>query len=635
MPIFPPAGITFPLPANTCWVSPTGSDSNVGSEYRPVKTYKRAVEIIQDLGGGTVLAETNCWASPTPGAGLFLRSPAADPGLGGPDWVDIPHPLKLQGVGAGDTVAQGFGTSYIAPGGGASNFTGSCLWLAGVANGFWASQIYFSGAFNATAAVALGLSSPLAAWSFSTTYDNESRVIYGGKAYLSKQNANLNNPPSTSPDWWDQMLPDSVASSGLAWVENTSTLLFEKCNVFKDGNLGPAVDHGVTFWEIWNNCSFQRARNDDIDRLNSCAVRYVCPLQRAQYLQKLINCNFGSGGIYVQGPSSLEHLENLSIENPLMPLVTMVNEPMTGAAPAWVYGSELYVADAVAHPEFTLSIDNQSTGWAMVERSDAASGRVIEVQPARHTLQSRFGYGSVGNVSLMQQDSARRTFGPASSDYPNVALLPSGTSNNAPDGSTTAVRPSAPYRLFDDAADSRLAIDVGDRLVFGCWLKPESYPLGTLMLIQNVGSAPISFYLGGFLNDSERQVTLSANEYISWGPLSNDYNYNQWLYQSGWLRVISRSVGSRLTVQANLGNTGAVWRPYASVLPSSSGLDDAEAYQRALHAQSPATQNVAGACVPPPTGALPFWPGVKLAFWDATLGTWKQLDIDNGTVRIS
>jgi hypothetical protein len=29
------------------------------------------------------------------------------------------------------------------------------------------------------------------------------------------------------------------------------------------------------------------------------------------------------------------------------------------------------------------------------------------------------------------------------------------------------------------------------------------------------------------------------------------------------------------------------------------------------------------------------WPGQKFAFFDATLGVWKYLDIDNGAVRIT
>lgn len=69
---------------------------------------------------------------------------------------------------------------------------------------------------------------PKGAYSNATTYAKLEAVSYGGIAYVSMQDGNLNHQPDTSPTWWMQLVSAQIVVSssapsnvvdGMIWVD--------------------------------------------------------------------------------------------------------------------------------------------------------------------------------------------------------------------------------------------------------------------------------------------------------------------------------------------------------------------------------------------------------------------------------
>ena len=160
-------------------------------------------------------------------------------------------------------------------------------------------------------------------------------------------------------------------------------------------------------------------------------------------------------------------------------------------------------------------------------------------------------------------------------------------------------------------------------------------------MIQNSGSGPITFRMGGFMSKANTDVTLAAGGTIPW--LSDDApgGLKNWLYYFGWLRVISRGSG-RITILAGMPspNVGAIWAPYAGIIPAADALlsSDSEVMMAAAHAQPPASARVAGSpdtIVSPAAGCFALRPGQTLGLWDPTTNVFRQISVNAGVLVVT
>ena len=652
---FPPinsggGGGGVPIPSFSVYVATNGNDSNDGVT-KPVKTLTRGAQLIQAGHGGTVYFEDSVWASPISGSGLKLYGPG-DPGLhSASDWVECLYPMQFTPSGNPQRSPQAWGSSFVAPGGGAIEFTEPVLWVAGTGvNMIFNNTMLFTAGSGTFPCARLGLSSPLAAWNSGTTYNagQGDCVVFGGLAYYNIQNPNTNHQPDVSPTWWAPCRISSLPTAEKAYAAaSTSALHFDTCQGTRAlAHSGPVIDQGFTFEIYHNRCNYYNpAVADATDILNNSVIR-MTPTQPAgaNYLQYFDYCSTVATGILAIGDTQ-GTVRTFFTENSTQPCITLQANTAdnTGGLSNW-YCFDVENADSSLIPAELRAVDNTSGGNVFAELCYPCSGRAVQINCVFPAPPSTVGqYGQQGVLSNFQQDSSRRTYGPAIANYPNIAWQPpaASTFTTAPDGTNTAMSlSSALHNFFVDGTAPQVLAD-GDRLIFCCDFNWYSAGGTNSALILNSGSGPITFQLGGYMASANQTITLAAGNSISWLAPTPGANKN-WLHYFGWLRVVTRGSG-RITLQAGMDASssavGAIWHPFAAILPhTDTTISDSEAMMLALHAQPPANVRKAGSpdtVVSPAAGALALWPGQKIGFWDATLLAWKYLDIDNGTVRIT
>ena len=601
------------------YASPFGNDTDRGdSEDRPFKTLWRAVEAVEAAGGGTIYFRDGTWASPFPGGGLKMRG-ASDPGVGGADWLTINGRITFQGWGIPETGSQGWPTNFIAPGGGAGEFVEPVLWLCGTGEAItFSNALFFSESHSIFPAVRLGLSSPLPAWDSSVSYDTDNSVIFGGVAWDCVVD-NVNQTPGPLSTFWTISRSSLVASEQLAG-SFTSQTYFEQCYFERLNNhVGPCVDLGTSFWNYFSYCGFGK-NGDNTDILQNCAVRAMATTRSTAGLQFYDHSNFAVSGIYSNGSYNAV-VEIATIESPLYPIIDLENDPDLGSGGARVYGFELQISDGT-----NVAIHNASLGLATAARCAPCSGRVTEIDPVfPGNMVTDFNYGRSDAQLLMQQDSARRTYGPASFKYPNVAWQPpaSATFTTAPDGTNTAMVSDISHALtlFDETTALQ-ALHDGDRLMWGAWMLFTAGGASTGNYISNGGTGSMTVFLGGFMPQANSQLVLTSNA-ERWLP-DAPTTAGLWVWQWGWCKVISHGTG-RVTISAQTYTSGAIWRPYAAIVPAADPISDSEVAYLVMHAQPPAGYRLAGTPdvpLPPAAGSLAMWPNVPWAWLDPISKTW-------------
>jgi hypothetical protein len=325
----------------------------------------------------------------------------------------------------------------------------------------------------------------------------------------------------------------------------------------------------------------------------------------------------------------------------------MIDDPWWGTGGSqgtWV-ATNAQSADPVVLGE-NRAIDNQSFNIAIANVCTPSTGRVIENNSNQPALPftDRQNVGTQDAVSWMQQDSSRRTYGGAVGGYPNIAWQPpaAGPFVTAPDGTNTAYSLSAGsfLSIFDEGSTASQALATGDRLMWGCWHNWYTGGGSTPNRIYNTGGGNIQILLGGFVPYGNTTQTLTpggSTQFIRWLPDAPGGNAI-WLWSWGWLKVVSHGTGL-IQVRAGIDGTGAIWRPYAAILPaaSSSTISDSEVAAYIMHAQPPPNVRKAGTPdipVSPPAGAYSRWPGQTDGWWDATAGVWRTTYVDGGVLWV-
>lgn len=638
----PPAAVGT---GNTWTVAVDGSDDNDGIAA-PLKTLERAAILCQLGGGGTIVAEDYVWASPRLGGGLKLLG-ASDTGIGldlDEGWIEVNNPMTFRFEGNPERFKQGWGASYIAPGGGAGTSIEPVLWIAGTVQALtFENAQFWTDSPSIFPTVRLGLSSPLAPWDAGKLYDTTAAVTYGGKPYDKIASTTIGDQPDISPAKW-QLSRDNLVNGDNLGAAQTVFCNFKKCQFIRvRQDVGPALDLGLTFWDYYEKCLFTKigysADPGTDNPILNCAIRNVSTARGAGYLQYLTECQFDGAGIYSSGETS-GVINGASYEDAIFPLFYAENSAQhgTGSATRW----DLYNVDVNDGPfgEIRAAV-NASSGVVYATRCAPSYGRVIETNPTSPTSEptDRLTYGQSGPTLLLQQDSARRGYGPVASKYPNVAWQAPSTATfvAAPDGSNTAFAAGGVIHTMFDESDATQTLVDGDRLIFGVWNRWDTGGAGAGNYITNSGSGNITVLLGGFVSKQNQEVTLIPGEAFRWlGDIPS--SIGQWAWSWAWLKVIAKGTGA-VAITANTSTTGALWRPNAQIIPAADALiSDSEAAYLAMHSAGPATVRKFGApdtIVTPAVGTVAMWPGQKIAFWDATLSAWKYLDIDNGAARIT
>jgi hypothetical protein len=635
------AGAGISIPSNTVQALTSGNDAHDGVTA-PVKTLSRAVFLIQQMHGGTILTEDFIWASPTLGGGLNLRG-SSDTGIGGPTWLDIAYPMKITFNGNPEPGPQAWGAGYIAPGGGAGEFIEPAVQMAGLGAGLiWENAQFWTQSTGNFPTVRAGLSSPLAAWDAGTVYNLDASVTYLGKPYdCIISGTTPGDAPSTHPLQW-RISRSNLINGDLLGSAYTANILFNKCQFVRiREDLGPALDLGVSFWNYYQNCMFYHTAGSAVDPVYNASVRMMDTARGAAYLQFFTECQQVGMGFYGTGDTS-GVINGMSIENAASPQLQLEQDPDLGRGglSRWdVFNMD--VNDSPPLISETRSILNNALGIVYATRCAVGHGRVIENEPTSigSPMTDRFTYGTSGPTLLKQHDSARRSYMSGSSKYPNVAWqAPTGaTLMAAPDGTMTAFAAGpVSHTLFDGSTAPQTLVD-GDRVIFGFWNRFDTGGDSSGNFVSNSGAGNITIFWGGFTPLCNQTLTLTPGEALRNLPDVPSSN-GQWAWQWGWLKVITKGTGA-ITISANTSTTGALWRPSVQIIPASDTLiTDSEVAYLAMHSPGPANYRKFGApdtILSPTAGTVPFWPGQKLAFLDATLGVWKYLDIDNGAVRVT
>jgi hypothetical protein len=639
-PPLPLIGGNISVPSNTIIVSTTGNDSHNGTTAA-VKTLFRAVQLTQELHGGTIIAEDFVQASPFPGGGLNLRG-SSDPGIGGESWIDIAYPMKITFSGNPEPGPQAWGASYIAPGDGAGEFIEPAVQMAGLGAGLiWENAQFWTESTGNFPTVRAGLSSPLAVWDAGTVYNLASSVTYLGVPYdCIISGSTPGDAPNTHPAQWRLSRCSLINGDGLGSAY-TANILYSRCQFVRlREDLGPALDLGVSFWNYYQNCQFYHTASTVLDPVFNSTVRMMDTGRGAAYLQFFTECQQLGTGFYGTGDSS-GIINGMSIENAVSPNLWLAEDPDlgTGVLSRWDCFN-MDVNDSPGGIGEARSVLNNCRGVVYTTRCGPANGRVIENDPTTFTpMTDRFTYGESGPTLLRQHDSARRNYGPVSAGYPNVAwqATTGATLTTAPDGTNTAFLAGAvSHALFDETTGPQTLVD-GDRVIFGFWNRFDTGGSSAGNFVSNSGSGDMTIFWGGFTPLCNQTITLSAGEALRNLP-DVPSSFGQWAWQWGWFKVITKGSG-KVTISANTTVTGALWRPSVQIIPASdTSIKDAECAYLAMLGTAPPNFRKFGApdtILSPTVGMVAMWPGQKFAFFDATLGVWKYLDIDNGAVRIT
>ncbi len=409
---------------------------------------------------------------------------------------------------------------------------------------------------------------------------------------------------------------------------------------------GPALDIGYSFWSWYNQCAFV---HDGFVAapIVDCTVRYNASLGGTSYLQYWNNTRFSGGGIYARGNTQL-YGDHLFGENMVQAVVYLDIGDVDLGFPVGTF-NDVQSADSIS----TVSVQNNGRGlitctdcFNVVGTAIQYNAGIIEEVPAL-LLAGQVGVGGI--VAKLQTGTTRRVFSSTTGPYRNIArpfswqpgtplsLVP------GPDGMATSAATGAThatiYSLFD-AADGYELPAAGDRYVVGAWLKlgdnpPGGYS-GSVMANNGTGNINATVFAPG--STGFVPTDFVPGQVAGWFSSAQNVQVGQWFWAWGWIKINSVTAGTRLVIQAVL-DPNVISRPWVIRIPAGDGVQDAEIAELALNGYgSPAfagTPLTNTAPLSPDPGMPALWPGQKLAFWDATLGAWKYLDIDNGAVRVT
>ncbi|HVT61956.1 MAG TPA: hypothetical protein VHD33_00500, partial [Legionellaceae bacterium] len=479
----------FKFPKNVIRVSPYGNDNNNGLYVTtPVRSVSVGIQKLEALGGGTLEIEDQSWANPINGLGLLLYGTAnhASTTPGGvipTGYIFVSKPMQIIGL-AGKGTAKGTQSTVctIAPGGGATDFTGPALDLAGTFAPLNFQNILFIKQNEpGVPTCIIGYSTPPPVWDAGTNYGSiDYSVIYGGRAYqVYNHDVPTGMPPTGDPDsglYWVPCRPSTLnTGAGARAVAYSANLVFSQCGFRRDGlHAGPALDIGSAFWIWFEHCGFVAASDGSVP-LTDAAVRYAGTSAGAAYLQYFHNAQFNGGGIYCYGGGNgtIINATNEDVGN----LFLAEAAPDTDNSNGTVW----YIFKASGEDEGTSCVSNFTTGDVVAERCTGVHRGYVKVRDPNLVAQigtgiaDHFIYGESQFVSLLQHDGARRGYGPVATAFPNVAYQfnPAATTfTTAPDGTNTAKVSGLgnEHTMFDEGVAGQVLND-GDRVIWGCWMR--------------------------------------------------------------------------------------------------------------------------------------------------------------------
>jgi hypothetical protein len=223
--------------------------------------------------------------------------------------------------------------------------------------------------------------------------------------------------------------------------------------------------------------------------------------------------------------------------------------------------------------------------------------------------------GIVGGRLYGPHDGARRPHALVTVPYQNIASVPAGSASTGPDGSSRGVTGNTFVVLYSAGG---LTLSAGDRYFFGAWVKKVGATANYFVINRTNFTTTLDSNNGTYGVD--RGAILGLQQTADHG----------WYFHHQMLKVLTVSGGAgaqTLSWWHYSGSTDVVCYPVCFKVPVAAGFSDNDAMEMLYHMCSIPTGPVAD------TYALQR--GQRLAFYDATLATWKYLDIDNGTVRIT
>lgn len=647
MPTFPASGSSTPANSfvsapQSFYAAPEGDNSSGdGSQFRPFLTINKAIEACMSGAGGIVQYAPNTRAHTVNGAGIWLRG-INDPGPGGPGWVNnVNQALQIRPwLKTGGSFSFG-GIGWL-PGGNASAFSSSPLWLAGTNSGLSMDNLSMAVPAANAPTMRMGLSSPLNAYSALTTYSIGDYVQSGGIAYVSIANSNINHTPVSSPAQWTGIraaIADGLSPTLMAFVR------FRDCYWEKLGtDNGPAVDIGAGFWYWFEHCSLART-TAGTNLLTNCAMRQYSDGSGDSYLTYMSDTILSGMGAYVVGGCEL-NMDRVSGENCNVMGLWVGDPGPTGVSPR---GAISLCTLSDGDPSVKI-VQNNGTGYVHVIDSDPAGGNVhFDGNLQAASVISLGQAGITGPTAELFTEAGRRLHASGTCAYKNIATALqwfTPTYAKGPDGAAagthTAAVLSDEYVIYDQA-NGWDAPAAGDYYAWGVWIKWDgTNPTDSGFSVKNNGTGNLVLFNGSpQASGGTGQFTLGASGVLAWqSPMPAAIG--RWTWYSGWIKVVSVAAGNSLKINAAPSSAGLVThaQPWLIHIPAADGLSAGEVAALAMHS-GPSPNNgentAAFTAVPPaPTVGMPALnPGAKLAFWDATLHKWTYLTVDNGALVIS
>jgi len=665
MPFFPPGGggtayspgngiditgatIAAPPPPNTFWAGPGGSDAHDGSSWADrTKTAAKAVQLCETAGGGTVYIADGTWASDvtfdggTKSAGLWL-SGISDLGIGGPGWIDTTTTMALVGVAANGS-PLGFGKASMVPGGGATAWKDSIVQACGMQGGLTFQNLYQFSDIPGKPAWRIGLSSPLAPYDPAHTYGLGICTVSGGISYISAQAGNTGHTPvSNVPTWWIPLRPginDGLAPSITAFVNAYN------CSMQQAGDLaGPGCDVGFMFFSDWANNEYHHYYATTDNDLLNCSIRaFASPntggVFTGSYDWTMTNCRMNIGGMYCYGGNSIV-MNNIVGENMVMANWHGVADTSLYSPTGAPFGSFTGVQNTDSSAPYAL-INNGGNMCLAVDCGPQFGPFINNAYNANSTM-GMGQVGRIGAVSLMQQDSARRSWGFSASPYPNIAYpleqFGGATWVAGPDGAAAGLHSAKAYngqhKIYESDNIRYGHPNVGDHLLWGLWVNfYGSDPTNQGFTVSNGGTGPVSFTAGSPATGLYGTMTLAGGEHTEWLP-NVPLVKNKWIWVSAWIKITNFDAAGALTVVAAPSLVLGKSRPWLIRVPAADGLSDDAVRELWLHAYPTPQGYIDDSTMPAsPTAGFPAaWPWQTLSMWDATLKRWATIKIDNGAI---
>lgn len=647
MSIFPGGGSTTPPDSfitapQVFYAAPDGNNSTGdGSQFAPFQTINVAVAACQANSGGCVQYAPGTRAHTVNGAGIWLRG-NNDTGPGGSGWVNnVNSAMQIRPwlkTGGGFS----FGGIGWLPGGNASVFSSSPLWLAGTNGGLTLDNMSMAVPDPNAPTMRMGLGSPLNAYSALTTYAIGDYVQSGGIAYVSIANGNINHTPVSSPGQWTGIrtaIADGLAPTLMAFVR------FRDCYWEKLGtDNGPAIDVGAGFWYWFEHCSIART-TAGTNLLTNCAWRQYSDGSGDSYLTYMSDTILSGMGCYVVGGCEL-NMDRVSGENMNVMGLWYGDPGPTGVSPR----GQIALSTLSDSGNGVPIVQNNGTGFVHVIDSDPAAGNIHFDGNLQATSVISVGQaGITGPTAELFTEAGRRLHAPGSCEYKNIAAALqwfNPTYAKGPDGAASGTHTAAvladQYVMYDEANGYDLPAN-GDYYAWGVWIKWDSTaPDDSGFVIENNGTGNLAIFSGAPQNSGGvGSKTLGASGAVQWqSPIPSAVE--RWTYYSGWAKIVSHVAGNSLRIIASPPSPGHVThaQPWLIHIPAADGKSAGEVAALAMFSRpfpNNGENTTAFTAAPPaPTVGMPaLWPGQKLAFWDATLHAWKYITVDNGALVVS